>query len=431
MKYIENANQYVIFCLTVLLLLLGLNSFFFIMKEAFGYGCGTFLFPSVDRFADTIKTSLSYKELLQNIPNFNMSIIDNLDPLYQQYFFNNNYLSEELSHFHLMPLTTLLCILVCYAIGYGLSPSLIMWTLFLFCIILLYFSTNHIIKSYKKSLLLVVLVIVSYPLIYIVTRGNYAAFLCGIGVLAFLNSLFINKKLDFLSLFLFSIALNFRPNALLILLALPLLLGIRESLWPAFKIGLISLLIYVLIYFIVHYIYHAYTITTFLNALAVYNNSYFAGISGLFFNSSLHGALKLLGALFEIPLIYATLMFYIFSVIILIILAMLVFKKKSITEYYPFILSSVYILLTPVAGDYHLIIFVFPLFIIYTNYDIWKNDRNTLILITTSTLLLLSPKNYYFFAPYLSLQIIINPMIMLLTTLYLLYKNEKNNLLQA
>lgn len=426
MRYIKNTNQYIIFCFIALFLLLGLNSFFFVMKEAFGYGEGTFLFTSADRFADIIKTSLSYKEILLKIPNFN-NIIDNLSPLYQNYFHNNPYGGitglDGLSHFHMPPIAQLLNIIVAAALGYGLTPTSIMFTLFLFCMFLMFFSTYYTIRSYKKSLLIIILIIISYPLLMIVTRGNYSAFFSGIGVLAFLNSLFINKKINILNLFLYSVAINFRPNAAILLLAFPLLFGIRKSIWPVSKVILLSLSVFIFTYLLVNFIYPAYTIITFLKGLSVYNKLYVLGNDGLAFNSSLFGIFKIGGILVGINISTITWMFYISSAFILLALGRFIIKKNAIIAYYPFILSSIYILLNPIAADYHLLIFFLPIITIYNNFEYWQNDKTTLQIITLSTLLILSPKNYLFVHG-ISLQVIINPLIMIYTIIYLFYKNE-------
>jgi len=422
----KQATHYIIICLISLILLTGLNSFFFILKEAFGFGQGTFMFTSEDRFADIIKVALSYKEILVKIPNFE-NRINNLSSIYQNYFYNNPYGGilniNGLTHFHLTPISSLLGIIVGTAIGYGLTPGLIMFILFFLCVFLSFASTYNIVRSYRKSLLLVSFITVSYPLLMIVTRGNYQAFFCAIGVLSFLISLFINKKVDFVSLFLFAVAINFRPNALILIIAFPLLLGIKKSIWPIVKLLILSFAIYIFTYLILNYIYPDYTFATFLKALSVYNKTYIVGYSGLAFNSSMFGLLQIFGTLFKINISIIMWMFYILSFTILLVLLRLIFKPNSIIAYYPFILSSIYILINPVAADYHLLIFIFPIFIIYNNYEYWQNDRYTLIIITLSTLLLLAPKNYIFING-ISLQVIINPLIMLSTTIYLFYKNE-------
>ena len=373
--------------------------------------------------------------MLIKIPNF-YSNIDNLSPIYKDFFYNNPYKEitelNALTHFHLMPISSLLNLISGITIGYGINPNLIMVILFLIGISISFISTYNIIRSYKKSLIFVGLIIASYPLLFIVTRGNYSAFFCGIGVLAFLNSLFIAKRINFFSMVLFAIAINFRPNAVILVLALPLLFGIKKSILPTIKIAITTLLIYILTYLIVNYIYPDYTFTTFLKAFSVYNKLYVVGNNGLPFNSSLYGIFQIIGILFKINIGVITGIFYVVSMFILIALVRLIFKKNIIIEYYPFILSSIYILLNPVAADYHLLIFIFPIFIISNNYDSWTDNRTAQRIITVSSLLILSPKNYLFIHD-ISLQVVINPLIMLITTIYLFYliemKNSSSNLI--
>jgi hypothetical protein len=236
----------------------------------------------------------------------------------------------------------------------------------------------------------------------------------------------MNRKIDLLSGFLFCVAINFRPNAAILLLALPLLFGVKKSVLPVIKIIMVSSSIYFITYFIVHFIYPSYTIATFLKALSVYNKMYVIGSNGDAFNSSLYGLLKCIcnNRFIRFDAFTIKWMFNISSLLILFAIARLVFIKKSNNEYYPFIVCSLYILLNPTAGDYHLIIFVVPIFIIYNNFEKWRKNELDLIIITVSAILVLSPKNYLFFRG-VSLQVMLNPMIMLFSTLVLFYRNEK------
>jgi len=422
MNKIKNAEQYILFCLVSLLLLTGLNSFFFIMKEALGYGPGTFFFTSQDRFADLVKTALSYRDVLLKVPTLRNSI-ENLSQQYQFYFYNNPYGGikeiEGLTHFHMTPISTLLNILCGLAIAHGKSPDMIMFMLFSGCILLAFASTQLIVKNYKKSLFLVALIVLSYPLLMTVTRGNYSAFFCGIGVIAFLNSLFINKKIDYFSILLFAIAINFRPNAVILMLALPLMMGLRKSFLPAMKITIAALAIFIFTYLYVNSIYPDYTLSSFSKGLSSYYKIYVIGSNGDAFSSSLYSALKM----FSKNLDVITWIFKLFSVFFLLAAGRLIFQKNTNPEYYPFILSSLYILLTQVVGDYHLFVFIVPVFIIYNNFEYWQNDQKGLMVITISTLLLLAPKNY-FFIDGVSLQVAINPAIMLGASVFLYYKIE-------
>ena len=418
-------ETYISTCLIGLIIMVGLNSFFFIFKEALGYGMGSFFFTSDDRFADLIKTAFSYKKVLSNIPHID-DVVKTLDPLYQYYYYRNPYGGIEnitgLTHFHLTPFSTLLQIIVGITLGNGLQPNFILLSFFVLCMVFVYlviYTTN---KSKHMAFAMVDLILVSYPLLFLVTRGNYHSFICSIGVIAFMNALFIVKKVDLGSMLLFAVAVNIRPSAIILLFALPLVLKNRDSFTAALKIIILSMFLFVLTYLAVHEIYTDYNLNTFLQGLSSYNNLYIEGGGGDNFNSSLHGAIKLIGYIFNMTYSVIRNIFYVLSLMVLSIVGLMFFLKERTERYLPFVLLSIYVLLNPVYADYHLLIFVIPIFLIYAQYEHWEKDKVALTVITVSSLLLLSPKNYIDILG-ISLQVLVNPLIMLVSSAFLLRRS--------
>ena len=429
-RCLRNEKEYLAFCIITILLLLGLNSFYYVFKEAMGFSRGTFFFDVNDRFADIIKMALSYKYILLKCQDLTENI-GRLSQIYQSYFYNNPYTnninSGTITHFHITPLSTLLNIAVAVAVGNGNSPRIILSMLFIFCMSIAFISTYTIVKSVKKSMVLTTLILISYPLLFTITRGNYFGLICGTGIISFLNALFINRKIDLFTVLLVGVAINIRPNAAVLLVGLPLLLGIKKSILPAVKILLLSATLFFVSYVIVNMVYPSYTIHNFLSALSVYSRMYVDSGWGDRFNSSLFSVVKEIGHMVKLGDGTIKVIFSGISLAAISWLFKLVFQKRVICEYFPFILSSVYVMFTPVLGDYHLLVFVVPIFLIYLGWQSWKSYQKELLIVTISTILILVPKNYLYWHSHggVSFQVFINPTILFCTTIYLLYKNEK------
>lgn len=421
-KIIANKNHFIFLCIILLLFIAGLNSFFYIIREALGSGNGTFFFTSQDRFADIIKTSLSYKKILITLPNF-FNYLNNMSDIYKYFYEQNPYLGVEyvstsLTHFHLTPISTLLNFIVIAGMGLNLKIKYILIILFISCSLLFIISIHKIFKFYS-SFLFLLLSLVSYPLLMAITRGNYQSFICSIGIITFLSNLFIKKNISIYSLILYAIAINFRPNALILLISLLVIFDFKKTFFISLKVIIISALILFISYFTVNYIYPDYTFFNFLNGLKIYNDGYVTGSGGNYFNSSLYGCIKFI---LTNDFNYNKLLFIIISCFILFYWLILTLKQKINVIYQPFIIVCFYILFNPVAADYHLIVFIFPLMYFYNKFDeINKKDKKN-IYIFLSTILILSPKNYYFINS-ISLQVAINPMIMLITIFYLFKKS--------
>jgi hypothetical protein len=83
----------------------------------------------------------------------------------------------------------------------------------------------------------------------------------------------------------------------------------------------------------------------------------------------------------------------------------------------PFILTACYCLICPVLADYHLLVFLGPLLLLYFNHREWTGNPRLMALIALGSVLMLSPKNYFFIAG-LSLQTLFNPLILYFLTLF-------------
>ena len=106
---IENPKKNLLLVLIGVAILVGFNSFYNSLSVGLGaeFPNTTFLFHSKDLFADFIKTILSYPHTL-------ITNADTWPKILKNYYFNNPYKGIEAidkityTHFHLLPLTTVL-----------------------------------------------------------------------------------------------------------------------------------------------------------------------------------------------------------------------------------------------------------------------------------------------------------------------------------
>jgi hypothetical protein len=262
-----------------------------------------------------------------------------------------------------------------------------------------------------------VMTLVSYPWLMMVERGNIYA---GITAVALLHALFLGLRGRAPSVvaLLLAVSVNIRPNA--IVFFMPLLILYRADLFRfTISFGLLAPAVFGGSLIATHALYPAYTITSFSHGLAIYYQDYVVHEAGLAGGSSLFGVLKLaIGYRSGLDLVAA-----IPSGIIMAAALLLGFTRQLSPATFVFLTASAYCLGSSVIADYHLIIFAAPIAaraIIVDGMTPPVSDRISLV----GSLLLLIPKNYAF-ANQVSLQILLNPVILVITCSLILAINLK------
>jgi phosphoglycerol transferase MdoB-like AlkP superfamily enzyme len=99
----------------------------------------------------------------------------------------------------------------------------------------------------------------------------------------------------------------------------------------------------------------------------------------------------------------------------------------------PFYLTALYCLITPIFADYHLLVFIAPILLVLLNFQKWAGNYHLISAIVLGSILMLSPKNYYFVSG-TSIQLLLNPLILFILTLYLVKESvcgSKSKLLEG
>lgn len=400
-----------------------LNSFFNSLSVAYGftaYPFATFLFDSSDLHADLVKLVLSFMQY-DTIKNFS-----EWSSLYQSYFLHNPYggiaslEANSLTHFTAPPLMINMSILFSKIILIS-SPNFLV-KLFYLVVFFGIFALSFFFQKSKKIIFIFIVMLSSYPILFILTRGHIFAFVAGVFLIFFFYHI-VKKSPFFIPVLLLAFVVNFRPNAAVLSL-LFIVYGFKDGMKGLITFAILSLSIFYLNLLIAHQMYPDYTFEHFMKAVNIYFKIYVLGNAGDAFNNSLYGGIKALSVLVNID-ISEKLKFLNFMLSMTSISALLfsvyLFIKNKINRYeLSFIGMSILALATSVFGTYHMFVFFAFLLIAYKDMEVNYSPMFINIILFTC-IFLLSPKNYIF--PHgISLEVILNPLVMLGAVVYILYK---------
>ena len=431
-----DAKQYLRIAVLAIICLTFANVLFSVMSDEFGMGYHSFLTGPDDRFADLVKVALSFKTFtggLENQPSFASWPV-----LYKYYYFDNPYAGRDglangrLTHFHLPPFSALLALLCSLIIVRTGSPQSVLWLFFAIYLSGVYCLTYRSVRKKERTkaaeFAIWYVCLLGYPSLLLFARGNYYAGFTSLLIMHVLISLFGYEDAGTAVSLALAVAVNVRPNSLIFVLAFPVALGIRRSIKSCARFFAMALGIAGASYISVHWLYPDYTIAAFQKGLAIYNRLYMMGPLGDRFNSSLFAFVKNLNAS-SVRLMSGTAVTLVFDALAIIVVLVAFWglwccsSRRLIT---PFVLTSLYCLLTPVFADYHLLVFLAPLLLLSFHEKDWAGHYRAVATIALASIFVLSPKNYIFLNG-CSLQTILNPLILYLAIVYLATLPELRN----
>jgi hypothetical protein len=198
------------------------------------------------------------------------------------------------------------------------------------------------VQVYGRDPLLTLAILFSYPLVFLVGRGNLYAGLAGLPVIIAL----LRQRPDWLGAALLAVAISVRPNLALITLAF--------LSWSfILRVGAVALALSLASLALAHLQWPDYSLTSFLEGLARYSAAMNGSVHGVPFGSSLLGGLVLVGAGQQVVL----------SVYIGLVVAAATWWLGSRLDLgeRAFLLFASMVFIVPVFADYHLIVFAAPL----------------------------------------------------------------------
>lgn len=379
----------------------------------------TFLGEPVDRHGDLVKSALS----LASTPSFD---IWDWSPHYQ-YFYDYPYYGKlgdvstgRVTVFGITPLALLILTGTLQAI-LATGPSFVMVIYYMVAWLWLGFLCWYFIADYRERILAFVVLALGYPFMFMLTRASLGALIVGFALILYIY-LACNQRNLIITALCLAIACNIRPNAVLLA---PLLLcfGLRKSI-GAFAIFFATAgIITASSYAIAVNIYPGYSWHVFFQALENYKNFYIIGGLGDGNNNAAYGAIKTIYNILLLdpsPKLLDTTNKFIFCACAgLIVFALYKFLQGRLPVYYfAFVITSLYILASTVFGTYHLL--VLYAFILAAGCKPAKGGPYPPLLLLMSALVII-PKNYIYIFPNLSCEVILNPLILILSLSWILF----------
>jgi len=358
----NNTTKLALIGIIIIFIFSAINALFYSIGYAFSFKTGTYIIAG-DYLADLFKIALSYPKLRDLVESGQVTFPPFLAPLLNVYYKYVAYHGVDglsvgqLTHFHLPPLTTgfiLLSISAFASFGFIYTPLLLVMSV----ICLLFYATTRICSRRLDGLLLFGAVIISYPFIFFLQRGNFLAFYAFI--FTAIAVIGLARNIQVTPVVLMAIAVNIRPN-LAVFIPLFYFLPNRNIVRPL-AVLCFALFVFIGSAYLVNQSYPEYTQAHFLKGLEIYKEMYVVGDWGFGYSISLYTLIKLISKLFSIKPDF-NLTIFVLGICGVMSMAYVytlygfrLIQKESLL----FLLAAISMLFTPVFADYHLLIFALP-----------------------------------------------------------------------
>lgn len=388
-----------------LIYLLGSNIGYFGNQMIFSYG---------DRFADIFKLIYSFSNIFSNQDFLNLDVPNNLIGSE-----NNPYAVIQsnggLPNMSLPPLTIILAVAtanLAKIIGFHYSVVYIIYLAVLAILLLRIYSSN------LRENLILVFILFSFPLLFLIERGNIWAAFSGCCLLMLFRSFVYKQELSSLDLFYFTLASSIRPNYLIFGLLFLTDRTLKSLVLKFVKVGVYFAISNSFFLSMAMKLYPGYDLGYFFYFVDQYS---YSDIRFTPWNSSLHGFIhniysiyldsnylrpseNIIKRLEEVVTGQAinNLILIIYLSILMASFVQFKLKKMSKTSFLTTACCVTALATSPFA-DYHLIIFIFLFFLIYDHYK--NNSKHAIQLIMISLILL--PK-LHAWSPDINIHSIIN-----------------------
>jgi hypothetical protein len=399
-------------CLAFILFFTFFNGFINAVYVEYGPSCfaeATFLGEPADLHADLVKSGLS---LATEAPRDLWA----WPPHYQDFYLHNPYGkitdvdSGRVTVFGVTPLTLVFLSGTLHSVM-TFGPSLVVYGFYFAAWLWLAGLCWYSVVNVRQRLAVFLVLALGYPFLFLLTRANIGAFPASIALLPYVY-LCCGRRHLVLAAVCFAIACNIRPNAVL-LTPLFLAFGFRRALLGASIWAILLLAIGGISYFAATQLVPGYSWQVMLKALSNYQAMYVVGAGGDGGNNSLYGAIKIL---FRIALIQVDGGFLLgLNKVILVGCGILIFvaayqfwRGRLSVFAFAFAVTCLYVLGSTVFSIYHLLIF-YPFVLMAGGREEMKSFPPIILAFTALALI---PKNYFFFFPNISCEVVLNPLIL-------------------
>lgn len=386
-----------------------------------GYPYSSFLSQPDDRFGDFFKLAFSYP----GGPIHSVATHWGMNGLLAHHLADLKlFEGTNVNHFHEPPLPTLFALGARWLMSW-VDPVVLFLGLLVAVLSALFATVLRVGPPGRPGVGIAVAALLSYPALLAIDRGHFFALICAALVIA-ATFRTLRGKADIWAILMFAIALNLRPNAGIIPLAL--LLGRRGlTLRGAVLLAATSVDLFVLALAGAHLAYPAYTFQRFLNGLGQYAMAYGGGENGYANGSSLYGMLRA-------PLGYAPWIVFAPFIVAAVFLAPAVLESRSRRlrqSEFLFLVLCVYAFGSHVFADYHLLAFIIPLILVARDEGRMGVGDWTIVIASG---LMLAPKNFLFAfhnGNAWSWQVVVNPLALLAAATMVLWAAWRRDALAA
>ena len=314
-----------------------------------------------DIFGDVLKSGLSYHFIADAYVRSGQYLA--WPPIYQSYLLHNPY-NANLSNLWSPPLTAMVLMATAWLTGI-VGPGKAVGVL----IALYGCGVAGVCVASRKwtratdfdAVALALVLMLSYPAIFMLTRGNLASGYTTLGLCLYAFSLKAGR-LRWLGWLGLGLAVNMRPNvAVFALMEFVAAHDMRRAILRVALAAATSILVLVVCHLVVASVYAEYSFSVFLDHLKLYNQSYLIGSEGDKWNNSLFGLTKDIRFALHYQDRYspqlAQLVILLGAAIMAAILYLLARRKLTMLETV-FLAAMFCANFTPVFGTYHLLEYV-------------------------------------------------------------------------
>lgn len=379
--------------------------------RGFGHPWSTFLMAPSDRYADTFKMALSYP----GAP-LHPAVTDwGLGDLYARYTAEVRHAEGTIAtHFHMPPVETLYAVLLRAGMS-RVDPALLFLAIFGGGLMLLYAAVIRAAPRGAEAAAWGALALVCYPTLFLLDRGHVFALVGGVGLIWGTVDPLVRGRVSRWALVGMALALNMRPNAAIIPLAM-WLVGRGWRTRDMVALGLVGAVMLVGALVAAHALYPAYDLARWRLGLDQYQKLYFANTIGVIYGSALYGALRV----FSPPNMMVTALPMLVGGLVWGFAVIGGWRKSLRDAELIFLFATAYCLTGAVFNDYHLLIFIAPMLLLAHDGGV-RDGRGWAIF--AACLFVLAPKNYAFVPqepiPW-SWQVVANPLALLVASVVVL-----------
>jgi hypothetical protein len=386
-------RQVILTVLATVFVLSGLNAMTASVHYAFNFRYGTYL-AAGDTIADFAKLVLSYPGARE---------VPVTTALARGYVADNPYggpavlAAGGLTHFHLPPLTTTLA-LASLGVMKLLGPETTYGVVVVLLAAAYVLLVREVVRGAGDRLLLALALLLSYPFLFMLQRGNAFAALAALCV-SWGLVLLRKRKATLVALILLAVAVNIRPNVAL--LAAPILVWTARPVRNTLVLGVLVAGLFAGSLRIAGAVYPAYSLSSFLRGLEIYHRMFVIGPHGAAFSTSLYTFARFVLVQAGLRLKHLQTLEVVLSALAAGVVLLATWRRRlgrlGDAEYV-FVITAAGMLGTAVFGDYHLLTFAAPLLVALVELEEAPPDATgldrRLLVVVWGCAFLLAPKNY-------------------------------------